>query len=44
MKYKEEDFPARLLDQIQWLKEIGFKNIEIFWKYYNFSVFGGIKL
>lgn len=33
VKYKEEDYPARLLDQIGWLKEIRFKDIEIFWKY-----------
>ena len=42
-KYKEEDYPARLLDQVSWLEKIGFRDIEIFWKYYNFAVFGGLK-
>lgn len=41
--YKNEDNPAILLEQIKWLGEIGFKNIDIVWKYYNFAVFGGYK-
>jgi len=42
-KYESEDRPAILIDQIEWLKEIGFKNVDVIWKYYNFGVYGGIK-
>jgi len=42
-KYKSEDRPAILIDQIQWLKEIGFKKVDVIWKYFNFSVYGAIK-
>jgi tRNA (cmo5U34)-methyltransferase len=42
-KYESEDRPAVLVDQITWLKEIGFKYIDVIWKYFNFSVYGGIK-
>lgn len=41
--HKDGDMPAKLSDQIMWLKKAGFKNIDIVWKYYNFTVFGGIK-
>jgi tRNA (cmo5U34)-methyltransferase len=41
--YKNEDNPAVLLEQIKWLEEIGFKNVDIVWKYYNFAVYGGYK-
>jgi tRNA (cmo5U34)-methyltransferase len=41
--YKAEDRPSKLIDQIKWLEEIGFKNVDVIWKYYNFSVYGGIK-
>jgi tRNA (cmo5U34)-methyltransferase len=40
-KYREEDRPAILTDQLNWLKTIGFKNIDVIWKYYNFAVYGG---
>jgi tRNA (cmo5U34)-methyltransferase len=42
-KYKEEDRPAKLMDQLKWLEDIGFKSVDVIWKYYNFSVYGGIK-
>ena len=41
--YKKEDRPAKLIDQLKWLEEIGFSSVDIIWKYYNFSVYGGIK-
>lgn len=41
--YETEDHPAILADQLDWLKEIGYKSIDVIWKYYNFSVYGGIK-
>lgn len=42
-KYYEEDRPARLTDQLSWLSDIGFINVDVIWKYYNFAVYGGIK-
>ncbi|MFA6614290.1 MAG: class I SAM-dependent methyltransferase [Endomicrobiia bacterium] len=41
--YEQEDRPSKLIHQIEWLKEIGFHNVDIIWKYYNFAVFTGIK-
>ena len=41
--YKAEDRPSKLIDQLKWLDEIGFKTVDVIWKYYNFSVYGGIK-
>jgi len=42
-KYKAEDRPASLINHINWLKDIGYKNIDIVWKYYNYCVYGGYK-
>lgn len=41
--YYNEDSPAKLTDHIQWMNEIGFKEIDVIWKYYNFAVYGGKK-
>lgn len=41
--YHAEDKPARLIDQLKWLEQIGFRSVDVIWKYYNFSVYGGIK-
>ena len=43
VKYKEEDHPAQLMKQLNWLKDIGFKDMDVVWKYFNFAVFGGYK-
>jgi tRNA (cmo5U34)-methyltransferase len=42
-KYHTEDRPAKLMDQLKWLEEIGFKSVDVIWKYYNFSVYCGSK-
>ncbi|MFZ7120881.1 MAG: class I SAM-dependent methyltransferase [Eubacteriaceae bacterium] len=42
-KYNEEDSPAKLINHILWLEEVGFKSIDVIWKYYNFAVYGGCK-
>jgi tRNA (cmo5U34)-methyltransferase len=42
-KHKEEDIPAKLIDQIKWLAEIGFRDVDVIWKYYYFAVYGGSK-
>ena len=41
--HKTEDRPSILLNQLKWLDEIGFENVDVIWKYYNFSVYGGVK-
>jgi tRNA (cmo5U34)-methyltransferase len=43
LTYQNEDHPARLMDQLAWLNEIGFMDVDILWKYYNFAVYGGQK-
>jgi len=42
-KYLAEDRPAVLLNEVNSLKKSGFKHVEVFWKYYNFAVYGGMK-
>jgi len=41
--HKTEDRPSILMNQLKWLDEIGFENVDVIWKYYNFSVYGGVK-
>ncbi len=43
-RYHEEDKPAKLIDQLEWLQEIGFIDVDVVWKYYNFAVYGGSKI
>lgn len=42
-KYREEDRPAKLMDQLNWLNKLGLADVDVVWKYYNFSVYGGRK-
>ena len=42
-RYYEEDFPAPLIKQVDWLRQVGFKNVDVTWKYVQGAVFGGIK-
>lgn len=39
--YESEDRPAKLSAQLEWLKHIGFEDVDVIWKYYNFAVYGG---
>jgi tRNA (cmo5U34)-methyltransferase len=41
--YQQEDRPAKLMDQIGWLNTLGFAEVDVVWKYYNFAVYGGRK-
>ena len=41
--YQQEDHPARLTDQLAWLKDIGYADTDVIWKYFNFAVYGGIR-
>ncbi|NPV49708.1 MAG: methyltransferase domain-containing protein [Candidatus Methanofastidiosum sp.] len=43
VKHHKEDRPEILLDQLSWLEDIGFKETDVLWKYYNFAVYGGTK-
>jgi tRNA (cmo5U34)-methyltransferase len=42
-KYRAEDRPAKFMDQLKWMAEIGFAEVDVLWKYYNFAVYGGVK-
>lgn len=42
-KYQDEDRPAKLVDQLKWLEEIGYTGVDVIWKYYNHAVHGGYK-
>lgn len=37
------DNPASLQDNLKWLQEIGFKDVDVYYKYYNFVVLYGMK-
>jgi len=38
------DKPSSLSDQLQWLKEIGFQDVDCYYKYFNFAVYSGRKV
>jgi tRNA (cmo5U34)-methyltransferase len=42
-QYYQEDFPAPLMDHLDWLREAGFRKVDVIWKYYKGAVFGGLK-
>ncbi len=42
-KMKSENKPSNLFDQLQLLTKIGFKDVDCFYKYGIFALFGGIK-
>jgi tRNA (cmo5U34)-methyltransferase len=42
-QFWEEDRPAQLIDQLNWLTDLGFSDVDVVWKYYNFAVYGGRK-
>ncbi len=37
----KEDFPVSMMNHLKWLEEIGFKNLDIVWKYYGWAVYCG---
>lgn len=43
MNYQKEDYPASLINHINWLTKVGFTDVDVIWKYYNFAVYGGRK-
>jgi tRNA (cmo5U34)-methyltransferase len=42
-KYYDEDRPAKLIDHLAWLVEVGFADVDVVWKYYNYAVYGGTR-
>jgi tRNA (cmo5U34)-methyltransferase len=42
-KYQAEDRPAALMKHLNWMTEIGFVDVDVVWKYYNFGVYGGVR-
>lgn len=42
-KAKKHGKPSVLTDEIKYLEETGFDQVDIFWKYYGFSVYGATK-
>lgn len=42
-RYEEEDHPFKMMDEIRWLEEAGFKDVDVVWKHYHFAVYGGEK-
>ncbi len=42
-KHKDEDKPAELMFEIDLLRKVGFKDVDVAWKIYSFAVYGGVK-
>jgi tRNA (cmo5U34)-methyltransferase len=42
-KYHAEDRPSKLMEQLEWMREIGFADMDVVWKYCNFAVYGGVR-
>lgn len=43
VNYKTEDRPTSLMNHVNWLRDVGFDDVDVVWKYYNFAVYGGRK-
>ena len=41
--HEEEDSPASLSAHMAWLAQAGFSEVDVFWKYFNFAVYGGVR-
>ena len=42
-KYQSEDYPAKLMDQLEWMAEIGFAEVDVLWRSYYFALYGGVR-
>lgn len=42
-RHRKEGIPEKLMSHLKWLEEVGFKEIDVVWKYYKYAVFGGTK-
>jgi tRNA (cmo5U34)-methyltransferase len=43
-RYCQEDFPAKMIDHLRWLNEVGFRDVDVIWKGYNYTVYGGKRI
>lgn len=43
LERRKLDKPATMLDNIKWFEEIGYKNVDVFFKYYRYFVIAGEK-
>ncbi|MDO5826200.1 MAG: 16S rRNA (cytosine(1402)-N(4))-methyltransferase [Methanosphaera sp. rholeuAM130] len=43
LKRKANDLPITLTKHLRFLEEVGFKNVDVIWKYYATAVYGAIK-
>lgn len=41
--YQEEDLPSSVSNQLEWLKQAGFKEVKCIWEHMNYAVFFGRK-
>jgi tRNA (cmo5U34)-methyltransferase len=42
-KEMEEDYPAPLINHLNWLNETGYKSVDVVWKYYGYAVYCGTR-
>ncbi len=42
-RHRREDSPAMLTDHLRWMTEAGLSDVDVIWKYYGFTVYGGRK-
>ena len=42
-RYNNDELPTSLSFHLDALRYSGFRSVDVYWKYYNFSVFGGRK-
>lgn len=43
-EHRKLEMPVPMETQLDWLRQLGFSDVECFWKYLNLAVFGGRKL
>ncbi len=44
VEHRKLEIPAPMEAQLAWLRDLGFRDVECFWKYLNLAVFGGRKV
>jgi len=42
-KFQSKDLPVTVDDQLRWLREAGFADVDCHWRYLNFAITGGRK-
>jgi hypothetical protein len=40
---RDANILALVEDQCRWLRQIGFRDVDCFWKYFELAIFGGLK-